>query len=227
MDSPSRQRGEPARPSAEGSPDRSGAAPEAATEGGWDRRRRQVAGDIERTAVRLFAERGYAAVTVGDVAAESGMSPRTVARYFPLKEDLLLAVPRRRRQQTLEALEQLRSHPDPLAGMIAQFKALAVAHGPELEEFRTWVQAVGTAPELRGQAFGDLFLETAAVLTELCADALGVDPVEDLRPGVLAHALVAAVDAAVVYWYRRGGTDDWGELLDRVLETLRRDFPLL
>ena len=45
---------------------------------------------IERAATRLFAERGYEATTIADIAAEAEVAPRTVSLYFPSKADLAL-----------------------------------------------------------------------------------------------------------------------------------------
>lgn len=45
---------------------------------------------IQAHAVRLFTERGYDATTVTDVAKTAGVSPMTVYRHFPTKEDLVL-----------------------------------------------------------------------------------------------------------------------------------------
>ncbi|MEU0540532.1 TetR family transcriptional regulator [Nocardia sp. NPDC005978] len=47
--------------------------------------RRQVA----LVAARLFAENGYAATTVEEIAAAAGMGLRTFYRYFPAKEDVV------------------------------------------------------------------------------------------------------------------------------------------
>ncbi len=41
-------------------------------------------------AERLFLTRGYDATTIDAIAAEAGMSPRSVYRYFPTKDDILI-----------------------------------------------------------------------------------------------------------------------------------------
>lgn len=45
---------------------------------------------IQQHAVRLFREQGYAATTVEQVADAAEVSPSTVFRYFPTKEDLVV-----------------------------------------------------------------------------------------------------------------------------------------
>ena len=55
-------------------------------------RRQQIAD----AAARLFAERGFARTTMADVVSASGLSMGAVYRYFPSKNDLVLAVVARR-----------------------------------------------------------------------------------------------------------------------------------
>ena len=43
---------------------------------------------IERTAMRLFAERGYEATTIAEIAEAAEVAPRTVSGYFPSKVEL-------------------------------------------------------------------------------------------------------------------------------------------
>jgi AcrR family transcriptional regulator len=45
---------------------------------------------IQSTALRLFAERGYAETTVAMIADEVGVAQRTCFRHFPTKPDLVL-----------------------------------------------------------------------------------------------------------------------------------------
>src|SRR5215207_5442176 len=64
---------------------------QAPTEGLRERKKRAVRAGIATTARRLFAERGFDAVTVADVAAAADVSEKTVFNHFPTKEDLAFA----------------------------------------------------------------------------------------------------------------------------------------
>src|ERR1700755_1557359 len=54
-----------------------------------ERKKQQTRELIAETARRLFAERGFEAVTVADVARAAEVSAQTVFNYFPTKEDLV------------------------------------------------------------------------------------------------------------------------------------------
>ncbi len=63
----------------------------AQTEGLRARKKRVAREAIAATARRLFAERGYDAVTVAEIAAAADVSEKTVFNHFPTKEDLAFA----------------------------------------------------------------------------------------------------------------------------------------
>jgi AcrR family transcriptional regulator len=75
---------------------------------------------ISDIATRLFAERGFDAVTVEDVARAAEVSKMTVFNYFPRKEDLVVD----REAELLALVRDAMAAADPLAGLRAMFQGL-------------------------------------------------------------------------------------------------------
>jgi len=55
-----------------------------------ERQRAQLVNEVRRVALQLFAERGFDAVTIDDIAAGVGASRSTVFRVVDTKESLVL-----------------------------------------------------------------------------------------------------------------------------------------
>lgn len=77
---------------------------------------------VVEAAQRLFAERGVAAVSLGDIAAEVGLGRTSLYRYFPTKGHIL---------QVWFDREM-----DPL---LARSEAVVAEHGPTAEALRAWL----------------------------------------------------------------------------------------
>jgi AcrR family transcriptional regulator len=60
------------------------------TSGLRERKKQQMREQLADVAARLFAEHGYDAVSVADVARVAGVSDQTVFNYFPTKPELVL-----------------------------------------------------------------------------------------------------------------------------------------
>lgn len=76
------------------------------------RRKEARPAEIVEAALHLFADRGYAATKLEDVAAAAGIGKGTIYLYFPTKEDLFRAVVRQAVLPNLEAATALTVDPE-------------------------------------------------------------------------------------------------------------------
>jgi AcrR family transcriptional regulator len=165
-----------------------------------DRQRAQILADIRRAAFRLFTERGYDAVTTEEVAAAAGVSARTLFRYVPTKEELILGPIRHGGAAIVSLLEArpAREAPDvALANAI-----IARTNAFQDSDSEEWREALLVAPDL---------LDKVSIITpadrdrvvKLTAERMSTDPDVDLRPGLLVQLIFAAGDFAFQQWVRQ------------------------
>jgi AcrR family transcriptional regulator len=184
-----------------------------------ERRKKLTAAELETAAFRLFGERGFDSVTVDDIAAEADVSRRTFFRYFASKEDVLLA-------DHLVQLARLR-------------EAMAARPGdePVLTALRNAVLSLTSDFEERKEAIilrGRIMRDTPSLqarslvhqkawedaIQQMVAERLGVDPVADLRPGVVAATALAAMRVAFTNWLTAGAKGDVIALTAEALDLL-------
>ena len=163
------------------------------SEGLRERKKRETREAIARTAMRLFAARGFDAVTVADVAEAVGVSEKTVFNYFPAKEDLVM----HRGAERLETLiEAIRARP-PGVSLVEPFRDVTMRFIDQVDSGS--VDAILAVPRLvaGSKSLRDrLFLhweQEAAVLTPVIVDQ--AQAAED--------DLVAAVVARTLAWTHR------------------------
>jgi len=85
-----------------------------------ERKRQRMYQEVSDTAVRLFLERGFDAVSVAEIAAAAGISKPTLFRYFPAKEDLVL---HRIADHETEAAQVVAGQADPVDALRRHFLA--------------------------------------------------------------------------------------------------------
>jgi AcrR family transcriptional regulator len=89
----------------------------------WRRRKEARPGEILDAALSCFAERGFAATRLEDVAARAGVTKGTMYLYFDSKEDLFKAVVREFMVPTIEHIEAAVAAPGRVAEQIERVVA--------------------------------------------------------------------------------------------------------
>jgi AcrR family transcriptional regulator len=186
-----------------------------------DRKKLQVRAAIVDAALTLFAEDGYDATTVPDIAARAGVSPATVARYFPTKEGLLFP----EQDVRIPALRAaIAARPDGEAPLKAIAAALAAQAPLDAETRRRLAlarSALAGSAVLRGRAAGLLGRWRDGIADAIAEHARMPD--DDAR--VLATAVVAVLDDVAERWAADGARGDLPAMVRRALDALAGDRP--
>ena len=186
-----------------------------------ERRRRLVRADLARVAIALFADRGFDAVTVDDIAAAAGISGRTFFRYFATKDEVVLDYERLLQERLVAALDERPASEGPVTALRAAY--LVTAHVPPEDRMR--VLQVGrilkAAPGLRALAHGARADEEPP-LVERIAARMGIDPGTDAAPRVVVAAMTAVAAGEWRAWVESGGIGDPAERIGAALTLLEQ-----
>jgi AcrR family transcriptional regulator len=157
-------------------------------EGLRERKKRETHERIARTALALFGEHGYDAVTVADVARAADVSEKTVFNHFATKEDLVLEHGDVRRAALIAAIRARPAGASVVAPFRDQTAALLerVEHGP-VEDIVAMPRLVAQSTTLRDRLFLGWERE-AALLAPVIAEETGAAP-DDLVAAVMARTL--------------------------------------
>lgn len=174
-------------------------------------------------AIRLATERGLENVHVEDIAAAAGVSPRTYNNYFSSKEEAICAMTVDR-AALIGATLLDRPAAEPLAdALLAAFLTYYQPPGDLDREQVMATQLMMKAPSLRGE-----FLRTSEVvetrLAEAIAQRLGVDPVRDMYPQLVASVAMAGVRVGIGYWLATGTDEPFGSVIGTAITRALADL---
>ena len=166
---------------------------------------------IERAAFALFAERGFDATTIDDIAAAGGIGRRTLFRYYPSKNDIPWG-------QFDQSLVRLRAHLESMPPDIPIYQAVhdAVLAFNHLEpaaipQHRQRMRVLLSTPAL--QAHSVLrYAQWRATIAAFVAARLGLAET-DLLPRTIGQVTLAISLSAYERWLQRAD-----EPLERLLD---------
>ncbi|KEF07213.1 TetR family transcriptional regulator [Streptomyces rimosus subsp. rimosus] len=198
---------------------RSAARPTAPKAGLRERKKIQTRQAIRRAAYRLFEEQGYDATPVDRIAEAADVSPSTVFRYFPTKEDIVLTD---EYDPMLEAELRARPADEPMIESLRHVtvEALRRITVEERTELVQRARLMREVPAIRGRMAENTARDTD-MISAVLAERSG-RPADDLEIRVIAAALLAALQEALMRWVADGQRDDLEGLIDRAMDVLAR-----
>ncbi|MET8453086.1 TetR/AcrR family transcriptional regulator [Streptomyces sp. NPDC005209] len=193
-----------------------------------ERKKLQTAMRIYQVAVGLFAERGFDAVSVQEIADASEVSKMTVFNYFGTKEDLVFRPMEEHFGDAARAVRERQPGESAVDAVRRQFLELVETRDP----------SIGLNPEPFTRQVRRLVLETPVLMervflavqkgTRELADVLAAETGDLMVATVAAATLSAARNALVEEHHRR---IDEGESPDQVAadapERVRKAFDLV
>lgn len=177
-----------------------------------ERKKERTREAIQREALRLIASQGYAATTCEQIAEAAEVSPATLFRYFPTKEDLVL-------HDVYDPMiaAGVRARPARESPLTAVRRAVGTALdsvlGTDLEQVRQRTALILSVPALRARSHEQRDSLVHHLSAALAARA-GADQ-DDVHVRVQAAVCAAALEVAVERWAHAGG-----DLPDHVDEAL-------
>lgn len=172
---------------------------------------------ILQAARRCFMEHGFHATGMAQICEAAGMSPGNLYRYFHNKAAIIQAIADETRARIVPVYQQLRTHPDPVEGIV-QIILHSVEQFCRGSESRLWLEILAEAS--RNQDMRKLWRVFDQELRSCLKDLLRRSEAEHrFLPGLDAEAasvwLSALLDGAITRFSMDPNLD-----LARTLETL-------
>lgn len=177
---------------------------------------------IRTATYALIEEQGYDATTIEQIADRAEVSPSTVFRYFPTKEDIVLTD---EYDPLVEDLLRSRPADEPVLESvrwaIRKSLAMQVAGTPDYEQDKMKLRTglMVSVPTVRSRAMESMSA-TGRLMCRALAERTGRDE-DDLEVRVYAMGLMSALLEAMIYWGERDYRDDLLDVVDRTLATFQ------
>jgi AcrR family transcriptional regulator len=159
-----------------------------------ERKKQQTRRAIHEAAMRLFAERGFDATTIADIAAAADISPRTFFGYFASKEEAIFAKFEQAFEEFDRALRDRPAETTALDALRVWVQHAAEEHMPTPDQMRLEARLRRESP-----AVAACDLRHTRQFEQRLAEAVGEDlgePADALRPRLVAAAATAALQAS-------------------------------
>ena len=182
-----------------------------------ERKKSQTRDALQAAGNELFASRGFDETTTTDIADTADVSQRTLFRHFPSKEALLYGDMEEAQRELRSALAERPPDEPVLVSLRAAFAALAGNFERHREGRLLQARLAAAYPSVSAHFRATVQLAWERDITAAIAERLGVDPLVDPRPEIIAGASMSAVRIATRQWVATGGVANFTQLVGGAL----------
>lgn len=167
------------------------------------RRKADRPSEIVQAALAVFAEKGFAAAKLEDIAKRAGVSKGAIYLYFDTKQDIFRAVVGQAIAPNVGAVKAMAAaHPGPLADLLRGVTghiAAVVAHTPLGGVLKMVVGEARNFPEIARVWHDELVSQAIGAMTTAIARAQARGEVKPGDPRIYALQLTAPLLVAVLW----------------------------
>jgi AcrR family transcriptional regulator len=195
------------------------------TQGLRERKKARTRAAIQTHALRLFAEQGYDATTIEQIAEAAEISPSTFFRYFPTKEDVVIDDDYD--PLLLAAFRVAGGTERPVTTIRAGIREVMATFTPEEErQVLERSRLIFAVPALRARSLQNI-VTTVDLIVDALAEGSGRDP-SDRRLRLFAGACVGVWISVLPSWAAGDGEERIADVMDEALAALEKglDQPL-
>jgi AcrR family transcriptional regulator len=176
----------------------------------------------------VFAERGFDAAKMQDVADEAGVSLGTLYRAFPGKWELYRAIHARRGEELLArcqaALDPTASPRENLLAYVSAYVAYLAGHPPYLRMHLSESNAWGFGARFASRVQTEAWERGHAAEVELFREGIRRGFFVDRDPSLLVRMMAAAQQVQLAHWAERGMPGGPARLVAEVRDHVVRAF---
>jgi AcrR family transcriptional regulator len=175
-------------------------------------------------ALELIARQGFEQTTVNEIAAAVQVSPRTLLRYFPTKEDVIVSWIDEGMAILKACLEARPLGESPPDALVAAAREMLAAYNARGKFFLVIERVVATSSQIAARKH-DMMEVLARDVSAILVRRAGADGGSKLIYDVYAGTVFALIQAAIRAWAATNGRRSLLHLFDEAVSVVSFDKP--
>ena len=202
--------------------------PDSTNKGASSTKRRRSSADKKRrliieSAERIFAARGFHDTTIADISQDSGVHEASIFQYFKTKENLIVSIPERHLEETLEGITE---HLQGMKGAEPKIRKLLWHQLRDLSVNKNYtsimLRELRTLPTFYQSPAYEMIRKYSAFAAEAIREGIRDQEVEDEIEVILVLEMIfGAIDSIVLRWLFFGDAYDPNDAADALCSLIK------